>query len=337
VRFKRLAESEIEAYLDSGEWRDKAGGYAIQGRAAAFVPAINGSGQGGRLRDPGTGGSFRPGDQRLLQQCGRPAACRNGGTAARAGLPVVKLLVSAQPGELRAAWIDGGRLADLLIQRDDHPSRLGEIHLGRVAAVDRGLGAAFVDLGLESPGFLPLAEAPGERLTEGAAVTVRVLRDATAEKGPRLTARLIDPPPDLAQHVRDAKPPCRLMAGSDLLPRMLTNGATPREILIDHAKTFQLLKERAMAVRPDIARSMQLDHGEEPLFKREFLTAGREGETVEAAIEALLEPRVALPSGGRRFPGNCACGRSPARSSSISWSLRTRVRDSALWRPCVPA
>jgi Ribonuclease G/E len=211
---------------------------------------------------------------------------------------VVKLLVSAQPGELRAAWIDGGRLADLLIQRDDHPSRLGEIHLGRVAAVDRGLGAAFVDLGLESPGFLPLAEAPGERLTEGAAVTVRVLRDATAEKGPRLTARLIDPPPDLAQHVRDAKPPCRLMAGSDLLPRMLTSGATPREILIDHAKTFQLLKERAMAVRPDIARSMQLDHGEEPLFKREFLTAGREGETVEAAIEALLEPRVALPSGG---------------------------------------
>jgi septum formation protein len=43
VRFKRLAESEIEAYLDSGEWQDKAGGYAIQGRAAAFVPAINGS------------------------------------------------------------------------------------------------------------------------------------------------------------------------------------------------------------------------------------------------------------------------------------------------------
>ena len=43
VRFKRLAESEIEAYLDSGEWQDKAGGYAVQGRAAAFVPAINGS------------------------------------------------------------------------------------------------------------------------------------------------------------------------------------------------------------------------------------------------------------------------------------------------------
>ena len=43
VRFKRLSAEEIEAYLDSGEWQDKAGGYAIQGQAAAFIPAINGS------------------------------------------------------------------------------------------------------------------------------------------------------------------------------------------------------------------------------------------------------------------------------------------------------
>jgi septum formation protein len=42
VRFKRLSEQEIRAYLAFGEWRGKAGGYAIQGRAAAFVPAING-------------------------------------------------------------------------------------------------------------------------------------------------------------------------------------------------------------------------------------------------------------------------------------------------------
>lgn len=43
VRFKRLHAAEIAAYLACGEWRGKAGGYAIQGRAAAFVPAINGS------------------------------------------------------------------------------------------------------------------------------------------------------------------------------------------------------------------------------------------------------------------------------------------------------
>ncbi|MEM7023746.1 MAG: Maf family nucleotide pyrophosphatase [Pseudomonadota bacterium] len=43
VRFKRLQDQEITAYLNSGEWRGKAGGYAIQGRAETFVTAINGS------------------------------------------------------------------------------------------------------------------------------------------------------------------------------------------------------------------------------------------------------------------------------------------------------
>jgi septum formation protein len=43
VSFKRLTEDEIAAYLDSGEWHGKAGGYAIQGRAAAFVKTLNGS------------------------------------------------------------------------------------------------------------------------------------------------------------------------------------------------------------------------------------------------------------------------------------------------------
>src|SRR6266851_10495342 len=43
VGMKRLSEAEIEAYLTSGEWRGKAGGYAIQGRAAAFIPWLAGS------------------------------------------------------------------------------------------------------------------------------------------------------------------------------------------------------------------------------------------------------------------------------------------------------
>ena len=43
VRFKRLSGGEIDGYLATGDWRGKAGGYAIQGPAAAFVPWINGS------------------------------------------------------------------------------------------------------------------------------------------------------------------------------------------------------------------------------------------------------------------------------------------------------
>ena len=43
VRMKRLSEEELEAYLLSMEWQDKAGGYGIQGSAAAFIPWISGS------------------------------------------------------------------------------------------------------------------------------------------------------------------------------------------------------------------------------------------------------------------------------------------------------
>ena len=43
VTFKRLDVPEIDAYVASGEGRGKAGGYAIQGRAAALIRAVQGS------------------------------------------------------------------------------------------------------------------------------------------------------------------------------------------------------------------------------------------------------------------------------------------------------
>ena len=43
VRFKRLSADEMDSYIASREWKDKAGGYAIQGIAAAFVRKISGS------------------------------------------------------------------------------------------------------------------------------------------------------------------------------------------------------------------------------------------------------------------------------------------------------
>lgn len=43
VRFKRLSSEDIDAYLASGEWRGKAGGYAVQGLAGSFVVKLVGS------------------------------------------------------------------------------------------------------------------------------------------------------------------------------------------------------------------------------------------------------------------------------------------------------
>ena len=42
VRFRPLTDSQIEAYLATGEWRERAGGYAIQERGALLVTAIEG-------------------------------------------------------------------------------------------------------------------------------------------------------------------------------------------------------------------------------------------------------------------------------------------------------
>lgn len=43
LHVKRLTTAEIEAYVASGEWKGKAGGYGIQGRAGAFILGLDGS------------------------------------------------------------------------------------------------------------------------------------------------------------------------------------------------------------------------------------------------------------------------------------------------------
>lgn len=43
VTFKRLSDQDHQSYIASGEWRGKAGGYAIQGQAARYIQALNGS------------------------------------------------------------------------------------------------------------------------------------------------------------------------------------------------------------------------------------------------------------------------------------------------------
>lgn len=43
VQFSRLTEKQLQTYLDLNEWQDKAGSYAVQGIAASFIAAINGS------------------------------------------------------------------------------------------------------------------------------------------------------------------------------------------------------------------------------------------------------------------------------------------------------
>ncbi len=196
-----------------------------------------------------------------------------------------RLLISALPGETRAAWLEDGRLTDLAILRDDKPWVGDNVYLGRVTARDAGLAAAFVDIGLERPGFLPLAEAP-KGLSEGDAVAVRVARQPGTDKGARLTARGL--PDALRAKAETLRPPALLRAAGDPIAAALAEDPPPEEIVLDDPAVFQRAKAR-LAEHPELLARLRLDLDPEPPFEREG---------VEDAIEALLEPRVALPSGG---------------------------------------
>ncbi len=196
-----------------------------------------------------------------------------------------RLLISAQPGETRIAWLDDGKLADLMVLRDDRPWLVDNLYLGRVTARDPGLAAAFVDIGRERPGLLPLDEAP-KGLAEGDAVAVRVTRAPQAEKGVRLTGCRL--PAGLRAEAEKLRPPALLRAAEDPFEAALGATSPPEAIVIDDPACFARAKARLAAV-PESLDCLTLDLDPETPFEREG---------VEAAIEALLEPRVALASGG---------------------------------------
>ena len=103
--------------------------------------------------------------------------------------PAEGLLISVSPGETRIALIEGGRLAELWIDRVADRSRVGDVFRGRVGKVDAGLQGAFVDLGAPGSGFLGF-ESGGSRVNEGDAVTVQVVRDAEGGKSLGLRTRI---------------------------------------------------------------------------------------------------------------------------------------------------
>ena len=94
------------------------------------------------------------------------------------------ILVEVSPGEVRIAEIDReGRLVRLQLERVGHPSLVGAVCRGRVTRVDKALGGAFLDIGLDMPAFLPRAGS----VHEGEWVIAQVMRDGWGDKGPAVT------------------------------------------------------------------------------------------------------------------------------------------------------
>ena len=70
-----------------------------------------------------------------------------------------KILINAcQPGEIRVAIVEDGRLKNLMVEREDVSEYRHSIFKGRVTEINESLNAAFVALGLEKDGFLSLAD-----------------------------------------------------------------------------------------------------------------------------------------------------------------------------------
>jgi len=69
-----------------------------------------------------------------------------------------EIIINCHPNENRVAVIADGKVEQFYLQRDEKQSPLGNIYKGRVSTILRGLGAAFVTIGLEKDGFLPLRE-----------------------------------------------------------------------------------------------------------------------------------------------------------------------------------
>jgi len=117
----------------------------------------------------------------------------------------ILLVNAADQEEARIALLVDGVLEEIYIESSTVTrSSAGNIYRGRVQNVERGIGAAFVDLGRGLTGFLhasdvPLKEGeePGQtvtdRLSSGDEVIVQITRDSIGRKGPALTGRISFP------------------------------------------------------------------------------------------------------------------------------------------------
>lgn len=94
-----------------------------------------------------------------------------------------EILYAWGAGESRLAMVRDGRLVDLTVTRPD--LLVGAVVLGRVVEVANKIGAVFVDIGQDRPGFLQ-----GVKLPQGSAILVQVKSDAQGLKGATLTTQV---------------------------------------------------------------------------------------------------------------------------------------------------
>ncbi len=134
------------------------------------------------------------------------------------------LLIEQSPFELRAALLVNEQLMQLWYPEDAVDR--GQF-LGRVIRIDKKLQAAFVDIGFEKDGFLPLGK--DLKCTEGQVISVQIKRPPIGDKGPYL------------KHVPNVKLPAEAVAPMRLDPEM--------SLVAEALKSFD--REKLDEIKPD--------------------------------------------------------------------------------------
>ena len=110
-----------------------------------------------------------------------------------------QLFINVMQAEVRAALMEDSTLIDLIVERQERASVVGNIYLGRVQRVMNGMEAAFVEIGLPKAGFLGLDDnrrgnsGTSTPVHEGEAVLVQITKDAIGGKGVQLSRRVTLP------------------------------------------------------------------------------------------------------------------------------------------------
>lgn len=184
-------------------------------------------------------------------------------------------------------WSDD-RLAQASVENTGAGSVVGGIYLGRVVRVEPSLNAAFVEIGLERPGLLPLKK-QGTQPGEGDALIVQVRREGREEKGVRLTTSiktLVDP----SAIAKSKQPPALLVAPPNLWQRSLEALEEVASIICDRRVDVPVIDEWCRRHRPALAGKVEF------LAERDWIPSRAD---IKDAIAEGLDEEVLLPSGGK--------------------------------------
>src|SRR3954469_14821231 len=140
------------------------------------------------------------------------------------------------------------RLVQATTEREGESGPAGGVHLGRVVKLERTLNAAFVEIGLDRPGLLPLKK--HDTLSEGDAVAVQVRRDAREDKGVRLAR--FNAKPNL---IGERKPPA-LLVPPPMLWQTALQALVPERIDAIHCDR-RTDAERVAIAAPELRKKIQ--------------------------------------------------------------------------------